>query len=245
MFFFSLIAAGVTYVMGQNVGRDRILSRHKSHLKKSFTSNNNNNNTTNSGNGKTCSPNCALESHYRHRGTHIDCTGASKGLFLGLLCLVAGIVVIIIFLVVKDDEGFPTETLFWMTTGTLSGILAISCVMTVLGLVQIRKLSLTGRLPTTLDSLLCTVTLAGVQLYAVFGLVVGGSSVVVAANHSQEQRQHIMLIIVSILQLVQSSAQSTLIGEALRRASITRHQLLTKPGRQVCAHYIFFFTFGF
>jgi hypothetical protein len=51
---------------------------------------------------------------------------------------VAGIVVIIIFLVVKDDEGFPPETLFWMISGTLAGILAISCVMTVLGLVQVR-----------------------------------------------------------------------------------------------------------
>ncbi|XP_054261038.1 proton channel OtopLc-like isoform X2 [Macrosteles quadrilineatus] len=225
---FSLIAAGVTYVMGRNVGRDRI-SKKKSFHKKAFINNNNNNNNNN-GVCKSAN-NCDMDPHYMN--PQIDCTGASKGLFLGILCLVAGIVVIIIFLVVKDDEGFPSETLFWMITGTLAGILAISCIMTILGLVQIRKLSLTGRGPTTLDSLLSTATLSGVQLYSVFGVVVGAATVAVAANHSREQRTHAMLLIVSGLQLVQSAAQSCLIGEALRRTSITRHQLLTKPGRQV------------
>lgn len=98
---------------------------------------------------------------------------------------------------------------------------------------QIRKLSLSGRVPSTLDSLLSTATLAGVQLYAVFGLVVGGATVVAAPPHSREQRQHLMLLVVSCLQLAQSAAQSCLVGEALRRSCLTRHQLLTKPGRQV------------
>lgn len=98
---------------------------------------------------------------------------------------------------------------------------------------QIRKLSLSGRAPSTLDSLLSTATLAGVQLYAVFGLVVGGATVVAAPPHSREQRQHLMLLVVSCLQLAQSAAQSCLVGEALRRSCLTRHQLLTKPGRQV------------
>ncbi|XP_046665368.1 proton channel OtopLc-like isoform X2 [Homalodisca vitripennis] len=224
---FSLIAAGVTYVMGRNVGRDRV-NKKKSIHKKAFVNNNNNNN--NNGNCKP-SANCDLETHYL--SSQIDCAGASKGLFLGILCLVAGIVVIIIFLVVKDDEGFPSETLFWMITGTLAGILAISCVMTVLGLIQVRKLSLSGRVPSTLDSLLSTATLTGVQLYSVFGLVVGASVASASAHHSREQRQHLMLLVVSCLQLAQSAAQSCLIGEALRRTSVTRHQLLTKPGRQV------------
>jgi len=222
---FSLIAAGVTYVMGRNVGRDRIIKK-KSFHKKAFANNNNNNNGNCKSNG-----NCDLEPHYID--SQLDCAGASKGLFLGILCLVAGIVVIIIFLVVKDDEGFPPETLFWMITGTLAGILALSTIITVLGLIQVRKLSFSGRGPSTLDSLLSTATLTGVQLYSVFGLVVGATTVAVAPPHSRQQRQHIMLLAVSCLQLAQSAAQSCLIGEALRRTSVTRHQLLTKPGRQV------------
>ncbi|XP_075235072.1 proton channel OtopLc-like [Lycorma delicatula] len=230
---FSLIAAGVTYIMGKNVGRDRIRKLKPQINKKMMCNNSTSNNNNNNNNSKLCgSASCILESRYGG-SHHIDCAGSSKGLFLGLLCLVAGIVVIIIFLVVKEDEGFPTATLFWMTTGTLSVILSVSCIMTVIGLVQIRKLSHTNRSPTMLDGILSVVTLVGIQLYSVFGLMVGVVTLVVAPPHSSEQRQHIMLVVVSVLQLLQSGAQSTLIGEALRRGSVTRHQLLTKPGRQV------------
>lgn len=84
-----------------------------------------------------------------------------------------------------------------------------------------------------LDSLLSTVSLCGVQLYSVFGIVIGASAVYVAPGYSMEQRQHIMLLIISSLQLIQSVAQSTLIEEGLRRAALTRYQLLTTPARQV------------
>lgn len=239
--------------MGKNVGRDRIRKLKPVHVTKKITcansvSNNNNHNVSGSGNNnnnnvnnnsdmKMCSG--VLDDRYGLGNNHTDCSGSSKGLFLGLLCLVTGIVVIIIFLVVKEDEGFPTSTLFWMTNGTLAAILTISCVMTVIGLIRIRKLSHTNRSPTALDGILATTTLAGVQLYSVFGLMVGATSLLTAAPHSSEQRQHIMLVVVSVLQSMQSGAQSTFIGEALRRGSVTRHQLLTKPGRQVSAHYYF------
>ncbi|KAL1114832.1 hypothetical protein AAG570_007656 [Ranatra chinensis] len=221
---FSLIAAGVTYVMGQNVGIDQI-RKIKPQMKKSV--NNNNNNVI----GKVCQSSCTVDAHYP--SSHIDCTGASKGLFLGLLCLVASIVVIIIFLVVKEDNGFPTQTLFWITTGTLGIILLLSTVMMIPGLIQIRKLSHTGKSPMMLDSLLSAVTLAGVQLYSVFGIVVGASAVYIASPHSVEQQQHIMLLAVSTLQLIQSGIQSTLIEEGLRRGALTRNQQVTTPARQV------------
>lgn len=216
--------------MGQNVGRDRIPCIK---LSKKCSSNTN---TV----GKL-GPNCIHDvHHYHHSGPQIDCSGASKGLFLGLLCLVASIVVIIIFLVVKEDDGFPTETLFWITSGTLGTILLLSVLVTVPGLVQIRKLCHTGKSPMMLDTLLSNISLCGVQLYSVFGIVVGASEVYVAPAYSLEQRQHIMLLTISSLQLVQSVAQSTLIAEGLRRGAITRYQLLTTPARQVnLSHYHF------
>ena len=50
-----------------------------------------------------------------------------------------------------------------------------------------------------------------------------------------DQRRHAMLLAVSGLQLVQASLQSTLLAEALRRTSITRHQAESRPARQVRA----------
>jgi len=103
-YFCSIIAAAVTFIMGRNVGKGRYVGKkiqavlsHKAYCGRG---------------GSAASP-------------AVDCTGASKGLFLGLLFLVGGIVIIIIFMVVKDDEDFPAETVFWLTTGLLATVRSI------------------------------------------------------------------------------------------------------------------------
>ncbi|XP_071559378.1 proton channel OtopLc isoform X2 [Temnothorax americanus] len=208
---FSLIAAAVTFVMGQNVGRSR-LTKQKFHGSKD------------------------LSSHSR-----VGCDGSSKGLFLGILCMVAGIVVILIFLVVREDENFPSATLSWLTCGTLIGILTLSSLMTASGLVQVRQISVVMRAPAALDSLLSNVSLFGVQLYSVFTIVVCACSLAMSDQDETEdtRARHIMLLSMSILQLVQCFAQSTLIAETSRRSCITRFQMLAKPGRQVITFLLF------
>ncbi|KAJ9590804.1 hypothetical protein L9F63_016190, partial [Diploptera punctata] len=214
---FSLIAAAVTFIMGQNVGRGRIFLKQKKL----------------NGHSKSCTM-ASVGDHNLRSTWSVDCGGASKGLFLGILCLVAGIVVIIIFLVVKEDEDFPADTIFWLTTGALSAVLGLCSIMTSVGLYQIRKLSTTGQEPTNLDILLSTVSAAGVQLYAVFGIVVGASGLNVRdVTDTSAPRRHAMLLSVSVLQLVQVTLQSILLAECLRRATLTRQQMLTKPARQV------------
>lgn len=136
-------------MMGQNVGRSSRLLHKKLHSLKDLT------------------------------GTsRMGCNGSSKGLFLGILCTVAGIVVILIFLVVREDENFPAVTLTWLTCGTLISILSLSTLMTTSGLIQIRQMSIVTRAPATLDSLLSNVALFGVQLYSVFTIVACACSLV-------------------------------------------------------------------
>nr|XP_034194959.1 proton channel OtopLc-like isoform X1 [Osmia lignaria] len=208
---FSLIAAAVTFVMGQNVGRSRLVHKQKFHGSKD------------------------LASH-----TKVGCDGSSKGLFLGILCMVAGIVVILIFLVVREDEHFPSATLSWLTCGTLTSILTLSTLMTASGLVQVRQMSVVSRAPAALDSLLSNVALFGVQLYSIFTIVVSACSLALLEDVSNETRgRYIMLLAASILQLVQSFAQSTLIAEASKRSCITRFQIIAKPARQVITFLLF------
>ncbi|KAJ8878269.1 hypothetical protein PR048_018846 [Dryococelus australis] len=206
---FSLIAAAVTFVMGQNVGRSRIEQARK----KAHTKTNNNNSS---------SSKCAVADG----DWNMDCGGATKGLFLGLLCMVAGIVVIIIFLVVKEDEEFPMDTVFWLTSGTLAAILSLSTVVAAVGLVQVRKLSFSGREPSALDTLLGTATSTGVQVYSVFGAVVGASGVAAGLHDSS---RHAMLLAVSVLQLLQACGQSIFVAESVRRCGLARHH---RPARQ-------------
>lgn len=172
----------------------------------------------------------------------VDCGGASKGLFLGILCVVTGVVVIIIFLVVKENEDFPSETIFWLTSGTLITILSITIAMNVTGLVQIRKLSVIGTKMPPLDKILAVASMLGVQLYTMLGMVVGAAGIAEASNEefiSPVQKQHGMLLAVSLIQLIQAIMQSCFVVEGIRRTSISRTQVLTKPARQVVTFLMF------
>ncbi|XP_015123870.1 proton channel OtopLc [Diachasma alloeum] len=211
---FSLIAAAVTFVMGQNVGKSRYGHKQKFHSMKDVT-----------------------------RQTRIGCDSSSKGLFLGILSMTAGIVVILIFLVVREDDNFPPATLSWLTTGTLIGILALSGMMTASGLVQVRQMSIVSRIPPSHDNILATLSLFGVQLYCIFTIVVCGCALVSKKIEDQidgdTRGRYVMLLIASVLQLVECFAQSTLIAEASRRSCITRYQMMTKPSRQVITFLLF------
>lgn len=163
----------------------------------------------------------------------VSFSGANKGLFLGLLTLVTVIVVVIIFLVVRDDMDFASDTLFWMTSTTLAAILSASALLGCVGLYQVRKLCHNGDRLSSLDSMLATASGAGVVLYALFGIMVGAVGVATLPVGSPEQKIDTMLTVVNALQLIHVALQSSLIAETYRRSSWSRHQLFTKPGRQV------------
>ncbi|XP_050430250.1 proton channel OtopLc-like isoform X2 [Adelges cooleyi] len=218
---FSLIAAGVTYVMGQNVG-----ANHMKPMKRDQKSPQ----PKDQKSGQNAQPGRM----YVSQG--VSFSGANKGLFLGLLTLVLVIVVVIIFLVVKDDQDFAPNTLFWMTSITLATILFTGSLLGCVGLYQIRKLCHNGNRMTALDSMLSTASSSGVVLHAVFSLMVGAVGVFTGKPDSPEQMVDTMLTAVSTLQLVQVAIQSSLIAEACRRSSWSRHQLFTKPGRQVITY---------
>ncbi|EEB11451.1 predicted protein [Pediculus humanus corporis] len=224
---FSIIAAAVTYIMGQNVAKDHLFFQKQKKI------------------GMTDSKSCTLATtlHESFNTWGVDCGGASKGLFLGILCLVTGVVVIIIFLVVKANEDFPAETIFWLINGTLMAILSITIIMNVIGLIQIRKLSVIGTKLPSLDKILSVSSIFGVQLYTIMGIVAGSAGT--ASEETLEeissplQKRHSMLLAVSLVQLVQTIMQSCFIVEGMRRTSLSRTQIVTKPARQVVTFLMF------
>ena len=59
------------------------------------------------------------------------------GLFLGLLCLVGGIIIIIIFFVMKDSAEFRGE-MFWIYYGAEIVILTFAIVASIGAFVQVK-----------------------------------------------------------------------------------------------------------
>ena len=61
--------------------------------------------------------------------------------------------------------------LFWLCTGTQLTILCLAIIFTIVGFVQLPKLSLSLHKPLHLDVLLANITTYGVFIYAIFGIM--------------------------------------------------------------------------
>lgn len=160
-----------------------------------------------------------------------DCRSVSKGLFLGLLCLVGGVVVLIIFFVMKDTNEFR-DRMFWMACGTQLIVLFLSVSMSIIGFFQISKLSLRKNLTDNpMDSLLSSVTIFGVYLIGIFGMIVGGFRI--------GEPRHMTLFVMNTLLIIQATMQCMLVAEARQRFCQDRQQQTFKPGRQVITFLLF------
>lgn len=193
---FSLIAAAVTYIMWKSVGEDKIKKMEGKKLE---------------------------DDDFKKRKGYwrVDCQSASKGpyyiciivwmivllegLFLGLLCLVGGIIIIIIFFVMKDSEEFRGE-MFWIYYGAEIVILTFAIIASIGAFVQIQKLSHSFNKPYKLDNLLSNITVFGSYVYAIFGVL--SSIVSMLDPNGNIEIQSVMVFVQCSLLLIQVSCQS-------------------------------------
>ncbi|XP_059078966.1 proton channel OtopLc-like [Tigriopus californicus] len=204
---FSLIAAAVTYIMWKNVGNDKIQRVEGKKIKDEE------------------------DSAKKRRGYwRVDCQSASKGLFLGLLCLVGGIIILIIFFVMKDNAEF-SEEMFWIFVGMEIAILGLAILGCLGGFVQMQKLSHSFHKPYDLDNLLSSVTVVGAYVYAIFSMIAAGMDI--------QNQKHMVVFIQNGLLLIQVTLQGLIMTEAGRRICSTRMQQYVKPGRQLITFLLF------
>ncbi|KAL5106813.1 Proton channel OtopLc [Taenia crassiceps] len=161
-----------------------------------------------------------------HRGDHAECQHAHKGLFAGLLLVMATLVALALFhtYIQRDGHG-EALTVFQVTDITLLsiGILAVSVALFQLRVLGVRQLP--G--DCAFDDDLLLIGLLGILFYNMFLLVpaVEGKAIKKIAG--------IMFVSKSILEIIQALMQVFLILEASRsQASNVRH-VIEKPGRTV------------
>ena len=130
----------------------------------------------------------------------VDCQSASKGLFLGLLCLVGGIIILIIFFVMKDSPEYKGE-MFWIYSGAQIVIFTLSIIASMAAFVQIQKLSHSFNVPYDLDTLLSSITVTGSYIYGVFGML--------AALFSIPETKSLIVFVQCGLLVIQVTMQGT------------------------------------
>ncbi|XP_065345188.1 proton channel OtopLc-like isoform X2 [Cloeon dipterum] len=201
---FSVISAAVTFVMGLKVGQRR-------HMFK--------------GGSKGSSSSCSGS---------VDCNSSSRGLFLGLLCVVAGVVVIIVFFVVRGDPNFPPHLPFWLSVGTQGSLLALAAALSLVGIAQVRRLSASSSEPPRIDRLLSKASSFGVVAYSIFTMAAGvGRVLEMQRTDDPEDGRAAALIAYCAVQLLHVALQTGMMDELSRRQCSSRGQIISRPGRQI------------
>ncbi|KFM81974.1 hypothetical protein X975_05114, partial [Stegodyphus mimosarum] len=167
-----------------------------------------------------------LESVVTQKQTRkVDCKGSSKGLFLGLLVLAVGIVVLILFFVLTNNQNLKEETLFIMIT-VHCAILGLSFLGIFLGICRV--------------SCMCTdysrrqnlhIVLQNIGVFAVY--VHGICSLVVGATHISNPR-FLAVFVDGALMIIQSLAQSIFFHKVGQKccSAKCKHEG-SRPGRQI------------
>ncbi|XP_076056135.1 uncharacterized protein LOC143034090 isoform X4 [Oratosquilla oratoria] len=201
---YSLIGASVLYIMWKHIGRNP-----------SFPSR------------FIYDPEIADGASVASRRCHsrVDCVGASKGLFCGLLVLVAALICLILFFVLINREELKMLAIY-LADCSHCGIMFFSVIAMFIGFVRVRQLKFHGEREEELDDILLMVSAFGLFSYAVFSVVAGSLS---AFKHEP----NLLVMVTGILSVLQVIIQMVFIKDVQRRqVSLPEHER-TKPGRQI------------
>lgn len=157
----------------------------------------------------------------------MNCAGSTRGLFLGLIVLVAGLISLILFFVLAKDKDF---NVFFLITSLRCGILGISTLGAVLGIVQIRRMKSKTKREHRLMEMLQRAGMLAVYVFGICCMIVGGNSFT--------KTQHLLLFLDGMLMVVQACLQSLFIHQVSKKR-LGPSNLDDKPGRQVVIFLVF------
>lgn len=159
----------------------------------------------------------------------LDCQSSSKGLFLGLLVLVAGIIVLILFFVLSN-ENMEAETLSAVTT-LHCAVQGLSLLAAAVGLCRVGGMHHRRRRTTQLNSTLQAIGILAVYMYGVFGVVVGASKI-------GDGAEHVLLLLDGAFMVIFASLQSLFV-QRVAASVVSKKHGGHKPGLQVVTFLMF------
>uniref|UniRef100_A0A6A7FUC1 Otopetrin-2-like isoform X9 n=1 Tax=Hirondellea gigas TaxID=1518452 RepID=A0A6A7FUC1_9CRUS len=155
----------------------------------------------------------------------VDCIGASKGLFCGLLVLVSTLICLILFFVLIHQENLRRLAIYLADVSHCT-IMLLSIIAIFIGFCRVRQLSFHGEREEELDDILLMVSAFGLFAYAIFSAVAGSLS-------AYTEEPNLLVLVTSILSILQVIIQVVFIKDTQRRQVRLPEHERTKPGRQV------------
>ncbi|XP_026746587.1 proton channel OtopLc-like isoform X1 [Trichoplusia ni] len=177
------------------------------------------------------------------RGNRVDCAGASKGLFCGLLLLVASLICLILFFVLIRHQELKRLSIY-LADVSHCALMVLSILAILIGFIRCRVMKWSNTPPSCteplrrvqslkfrseeqsdLNDILLRVSAFGLFVYAVFSVIAGGMG---AFTHEP----NLLVMITGCLSVLQVVLQLLFIADVSRRRVHLPEQERSKPARQ-------------
>ncbi|KAJ8679318.1 hypothetical protein QAD02_015105 [Eretmocerus hayati] len=155
----------------------------------------------------------------------MDCVGASKGLFFGLLLLVGSLICLILFFVLIQHPKFGLLAIY-LADVSHCVIMGLSIFAIIIGFCRVRHLKFKAEEQSDLNDILLRVSGFGLFIYATFSVIAG-----VLGNIYHEP--NLLVLITNALAIGQVFLQLLFIADVSRRRVHLPEHDRSKPGRQI------------
>ncbi|ESO83219.1 hypothetical protein LOTGIDRAFT_93565, partial [Lottia gigantea] len=196
---YSLICAAILYIMWRNVGYGKSPRREKSVSDDEYDGDS-----------------------MRTTRMSVDCTGSSRGLFLGILMFVVGVVSLVAFYVLVNQDHLQTEA-------TLLGHISesfmylVSMVAVIFAASRMKDLHYSRKRGGLEQTLI---------IFALFGLFIFGMFSIVAAMFFIYTLDGVLTIITNFLMIIQAAMQAVFMMAALKMSASNVLHVRRKDGRE-------------
>lgn len=206
---YSLIGAAVIYVMWKHIGRNPkyVSDEDLEHRLEVMLSRR------------------AVALAHAQRNGRVDCVGASKGLFFGLLLLVGSLICLILFFVLIHQEKFSIVAIY-LADVSHCVLMGLSIIAILIGFIRVQHLKFRIEEQTDLNDILLRVSAFGLFLYAVFSVIAGHFN-------AFTKEPNMLVMITGIMSVVQVVLQLLFISDVSRRRVYLPEHDRSKPGRQI------------
>ncbi|KAG5895146.1 hypothetical protein JTB14_007317 [Gonioctena quinquepunctata] len=155
----------------------------------------------------------------------VDCVGASKGLFFGLLMLVGSLICLILFFVLISNDSFRILAIY-LAEVSHCALIVLSIIAIIVGFIRIQSLKFKAEEQNDLNDILLRISAFGLFIYAVFSVIAGHlNAFTVEAN--------LLAMVTGVLAVLQVILQLLFIADVSRRRVYLPEHDRSKPGRQV------------
>ncbi|KMQ93604.1 Otopetrin-2 [Lasius niger] len=207
---YSLIGAAVIYVMWKHIGRHpRWPHQTEADLERRLEA--------------MLSRRAVALAHAGH--TRVDCVGASKGLFFGLLLLVGSLICLILFFVLIHHPELGLLAIY-LADVSHCVLMALSIIAIIIGFIRVQGLKFKAEEQSDLNDILLRVSAFGLFIYAVFSVIAGSLA---AFTHEP----NLLVMVTGLLSVAQVVLQMLFIADVSRRRVHLPEHDRSKPGRQV------------